>query len=200
MEIALSIVCGALVAGGIYLLLTQNLVRILFGLIMLSNAVNLMIFTAGGLRYTKPPLIKADQIVPTEAVANALPQALILTAIVIGFAEGFLLAVGNGLAAGAPKPERVFSLMQASELTVVLLVFIGIPVAASALGPHGAYVTLGVIGVLAFPTLMWLPKKSPLLEKNQSQPIADNTRMGSIAILLLIALFLLNLIQMLRLG
>lgn len=86
METALAILCGCLVAGGIYLLLSQNLVRMLFGLVMLSNAVNLMIFTSGGLEHAKPPLIASDQAAPTAAVANALPQALILTAIVIGFA------------------------------------------------------------------------------------------------------------------
>ena len=85
METALAILCGCLVAGGIYLLLSQNLVRMLFGLVMLSNAVNLMIFTAGGLEHAKPPLIASDQAAPPAAVANALPQALILTAIVIGF-------------------------------------------------------------------------------------------------------------------
>lgn len=86
METALAIVSGGMVAGGIYLLLSQNLVRILFGLIMLSNAVNLVIFTAGGLTHTKPALIEVGRSVPGTAVANALPQALILTAIVIGFA------------------------------------------------------------------------------------------------------------------
>lgn len=86
MDIALSIVSGALVAGGIYLLLSQHLVRLIFGLIMLSNAVNLIIFTSGGLDHIKPPLIEAGQTVPIDTVANALPQALILTAIVIGFA------------------------------------------------------------------------------------------------------------------
>ena len=86
METALAIVSGGLVAGGIYLLLSQNLVRMLFGLIMLSNAVNLVIFTAGGLTHTKPALIEAGRSVPGTAVANALPPALILTAIVIGFA------------------------------------------------------------------------------------------------------------------
>jgi multicomponent Na+:H+ antiporter subunit C len=86
METVLAIICGCLVAGGIYLLLSQNLVRMLFGLIMLSNAVNLAIFTAGGLTHTQPALIAADANIPTAAVANALPQALILTAIVIGFA------------------------------------------------------------------------------------------------------------------
>jgi multicomponent Na+:H+ antiporter subunit C len=86
METALAIVSGGMVAGGIYLLLSQNLVRMLFGLIILSNAVNLVIFTAGGLTHTKPALIEVGRSVPGTAVANALPQALILTAIVIGFA------------------------------------------------------------------------------------------------------------------
>ena len=86
MESALAIISGTMVAGGIYLLLSQNLVRMLFGLIMLSNAVNLILFTAGGLTHIKPALIEAGQTVPLTPVANALPQAFILTAIVIGFA------------------------------------------------------------------------------------------------------------------
>lgn len=86
METALAVLSGSLVAGGVYLLLSQNLVRMLFGLIMLSNAVNLVIFTAGGLTHQKPALISGDQIMAGTDVANALPQALILTAIVIGFA------------------------------------------------------------------------------------------------------------------
>ncbi len=83
---ALSVLAGALVAAGVYLLLGRHLVRMLFGLVLLSNAVNLMIFTAGGLDAHAPPLIAPDQHVPAVAMANALPQALILTAIVIGFA------------------------------------------------------------------------------------------------------------------
>lgn len=86
MESALAVIGGSLVAGGIYLLLSQDLVRMLFGLVMLSNAANLMIFTAGGLNHQRPPLIEAGQTTLTTATSNALPQALILTAIVIGFA------------------------------------------------------------------------------------------------------------------
>ena len=86
MESVLAIVSGSLVAGGIYLLLSQNLVRMLFGLVMLSNAVNLMIFAAGGLKHRKPALIESGQATLAASAANALPQALILTAIVIGFA------------------------------------------------------------------------------------------------------------------
>lgn len=86
METALAILSGSLVAGGVYLLLSQHLVRMLFGLVMLSNAVNLMLFAAGGLTHQKPAFIPAGQLTPTAPLANALPQAFILTAIVIGFA------------------------------------------------------------------------------------------------------------------
>jgi multicomponent Na+:H+ antiporter subunit C len=86
MESALALYTGLLVAGAVYLLLSQNLVRMLFGLIMLSNAVNLVIFTAGGLAHRKPALIAMGRTMPDGPIANALPQALILTAIVIGFA------------------------------------------------------------------------------------------------------------------
>jgi multicomponent Na+:H+ antiporter subunit C len=86
MENTLAVLVGSLVAGGVYLLLSQNLVRMLFGLIMLSNAVNLAIFTAGGLNHRQPAFISASGVAPAAAMANALPQALILTAIVIGFA------------------------------------------------------------------------------------------------------------------
>jgi multicomponent Na+:H+ antiporter subunit C len=48
--------------------------------------VNLAIFTAGGLTHRKPAFISADTVAPAAAMANALPQAFILTAIVIGFA------------------------------------------------------------------------------------------------------------------
>ena len=93
MESALAVFSGMLVAGGVYLLLSQNLVRMLFGLIMLSNAVNLVIFSTGGLLHQKPALISPDQVILTTEVANALPQALILTAIVIGFALLVLMFV-----------------------------------------------------------------------------------------------------------
>ena len=56
----------------------------IFGLTMISNAANLLIFAAGRLTFGRPPLVPADAKTVTGA-ANALPQALILTAIVIGF-------------------------------------------------------------------------------------------------------------------
>lgn len=85
MEPILACLVGLLVAAGAYLMLSGNLVRYLFGLALLSNAANLLIFVAGGMTSAAPPLIEAGQKLPAEGVANALPQALILTAIVIGF-------------------------------------------------------------------------------------------------------------------
>ncbi|KUJ83460.1 cation:proton antiporter [Microbulbifer flavimaris] len=85
METALAMVVGILIATGVYLMLARNLLRYLFGLILLSNAANLAIFTAGRLTRASPPLIPEGLQAPEVAVANPLPQALILTAIVIGF-------------------------------------------------------------------------------------------------------------------
>ena len=85
MEILLGSLAGLLMAASVWLMLSRNLVKFLLGLVLIGNVANLVIFTAGGLTYGSPPLIAEGQTVPAEAVANALPQALILTAIVIGF-------------------------------------------------------------------------------------------------------------------
>ncbi|MFO7861429.1 MAG: NADH-quinone oxidoreductase subunit K [Desulfosalsimonas sp.] len=73
-------------AASLYLMLSGNLIRFIFGLALATNAVNLLIFVAGRLSQTHPPLIDPDAGVAAQPLANALPQALILTAIVIGFA------------------------------------------------------------------------------------------------------------------
>ncbi|MBB4285088.1 Na+/H+ antiporter subunit C [Roseospira goensis] len=85
MELILAALVGLLVAAGAYLMMSGYLVRFLFGLVLLSNAANLAIFAAGRLTYAAPPLIPEGALAPGGPVGNALPQALILTAIVIGF-------------------------------------------------------------------------------------------------------------------
>jgi multicomponent Na+:H+ antiporter subunit C len=85
MEVVLSILVGVLFATAIYLMLARNLLRFLFGLILISNGANLAIFAAGRLTAGAPPLIAEGADGPAGLVANALPQALVLTAIVIGF-------------------------------------------------------------------------------------------------------------------
>lgn len=85
MEPLLAILVGSMVAAAIYLMLDRNLLRFLFGLILISNAANLTIFAAGRLTPERPPLVPEGAVAPVGDVANALPQALVLTAIVIGF-------------------------------------------------------------------------------------------------------------------
>ena len=84
MEIYLAIVVGALYAGGLYLMLRRSLVKLVIGLALLSHAATLLVFTAGGLTRGRAPLVR--ETASTLPVADPLPQALILTAIVISFA------------------------------------------------------------------------------------------------------------------
>jgi len=86
METVLAFLCGIMTAASIYLMLSGNIIRFIFGLVIATNAVNLLIFVSGRLSSHRPPLIPDDASIPSETLANALPQALILTAIVIGFA------------------------------------------------------------------------------------------------------------------
>lgn len=85
MEILAAIVVGGLFGAGVYLLMSRSPVRLIIGLVLLSNAINLLIFTAAGLIRGKVPLIPSDALRAVEVTADPLPQALILTAIVISF-------------------------------------------------------------------------------------------------------------------
>jgi multicomponent Na+:H+ antiporter subunit C len=84
-EPVLAILVGALYSAGFYLMLRRSIVKIILGLALLGNAANLLIFTAAGLTRFRPPLISEGAARPHGAFADPLPQALILTAIVIGF-------------------------------------------------------------------------------------------------------------------
>ena len=85
MDALFAILCGLFFAAAIYLMLSRHIIRILLGVSLLGNAVNLLLFTAGRLTRIDPPIIAADSAVLPLAAANPLPQALILTAIVISF-------------------------------------------------------------------------------------------------------------------
>jgi multicomponent Na+:H+ antiporter subunit C len=84
-EPVLAIVVGVLYAAGFYLMLRRSIVKLIIGLALIGNAANLLIFTAAGLTRAQPPLIFLGATRPPEPFADPLPQALILTAIVIGF-------------------------------------------------------------------------------------------------------------------
>lgn len=85
MEIVLAIIVGLLYASGIYLMLRRSLVKMIVGLVLLGNGVNLLIFLLGGLIRGKPPIIPTTGSVLGDIYADPVPQALILTAIVISF-------------------------------------------------------------------------------------------------------------------
>ncbi len=85
MEPLMAFVVGGLYAAAIYLLLRRSLAKLIIGLILLSNGANLLIFTAAGLSRGAPPLIPEGLQTPDAVVADPLPQALVLTAIVISF-------------------------------------------------------------------------------------------------------------------
>lgn len=85
MEAIFSILVGIFFSTAIYLMLSRHSVRLLLGIAILGNAVNLLLFTAGRLHREVPPIIPAGLDALPPDTANPLPQALILTAIVISF-------------------------------------------------------------------------------------------------------------------
>lgn len=85
MNIILPLLCGLLFGLSAYLLLRRDVVRTFIGIAVLGNASNLTIFTLGKVTRGVSPIIPQDVEVIDTAFANPLPQALILTAIVIGF-------------------------------------------------------------------------------------------------------------------
>jgi multicomponent Na+:H+ antiporter subunit C len=85
MQVVLAFLIGGLYTIAIYMLLRRSLARLILGLSLITNATNLLIFTVGGLTRAKPPLIAPGAQRPLGPIADPVPQALILTAIVIGF-------------------------------------------------------------------------------------------------------------------
>ena len=81
MEVVVSLGIGILTACGLYLVLRPRTFSVVLGLTLLSYAVNVLIFFGGRLNAESPPLALPDATGP----ADPLPQALVLTAIVIGF-------------------------------------------------------------------------------------------------------------------
>jgi multicomponent Na+:H+ antiporter subunit C len=85
MEFILAILIGVLYAAGIYMILRRSLVKLILGIIILGNGANLLIFLLGRLVKGSPPIIPEDSKVFETVYADPVPQALILTAIVISF-------------------------------------------------------------------------------------------------------------------
>ncbi|WP_028296602.1 NADH-quinone oxidoreductase subunit K [Olivibacter sitiensis] len=85
MGLTLSIVTGFLMAGGVYLLLHKSFMKMITGIIVFGNAINMFLLIAGGLIRDNPPFVsKTQSDVDALPLADPVPQAFILTAIVIG--------------------------------------------------------------------------------------------------------------------
>ena len=91
MTLLYAFVAAGLFGCGLYMVLSRHVVRLVLGLSLLTTAVNLVLFQAGRIRTSQPPLIPDGSERLGES-ADPLPQALVLTAIVIGFALTVILA------------------------------------------------------------------------------------------------------------
>jgi multicomponent Na+:H+ antiporter subunit C len=102
MEVLLALAAGVLYAAGIYLMLRRRLAQLIIGLGLLSNGTNVLIFTAGGLTRAQPPVVAEGAGQLFAPYADPVPQALVLTAIVIGFGLlAFALVLAHGVHATA---------------------------------------------------------------------------------------------------
>ena len=93
MEAVVSIAIGVMTSAGVWLVLRPRTFQVLIGLSLLSYAVNLFIFSVGSLAVDKEPILKAGLAATLDNYSDPLPQSLVLTAIVIGFATTALFLV-----------------------------------------------------------------------------------------------------------
>ena len=93
MEIVIAIAIGVLFGSGVWLVLRPRTFQVITGLLLLSYAVNLFIFIMGRLSTNLPPLTLKEGPIDPALYADPVPQALVLTAIVIGFATTALYLV-----------------------------------------------------------------------------------------------------------
>lgn len=117
MELLTSLVIGLLVGAGVYLLLQRELLRVVLGTVLISHGANLMLFISGGVKRGGPPIL-GEAAAGVAAYTDPLPQALILTAIVIGFgttAFVLVLAYRAYQAHGTDDTEDLKSLEEPHE-------------------------------------------------------------------------------------
>lgn len=105
MEAIIAISIGVLAASGVWLILRPRTFQVIIGLSLLSYAVNLFIFAMGRLRSNAAPVLDGAHDIATYA--DPLPQSLVLTAIVIGFAMTALFLVVLLAARGLTGTDHV---------------------------------------------------------------------------------------------
>jgi multicomponent K+:H+ antiporter subunit C len=106
-ELVVAVAIGVLTASGTWLLLRPRTFQVVIGLSLLSYAVNLFIVAMGRLQVNAAPMVAAAAGADPAAVADPLPQALVLTAIVINFAMTALLLVVLLAARGLTGTDHV---------------------------------------------------------------------------------------------
>ena len=107
MEVLLALVIGVLAGSGIWLVLRPRTFQVVLGLALLSYAVNLFIFSMGSLVIDKPPIVVSGLPATLEHYTDPMPQSLVLTAIVIGFATTALFLVVLLAARGLSGADHV---------------------------------------------------------------------------------------------
>ncbi len=94
MTVVLAVVIGVLYAAGLYMVMRRSMVKLVFGLALLAHAANLLIFTVGGLTRGGTPIVPGGAQAPIPPFPDPVPEALVLTAIVIGFGvQAFVLVL-----------------------------------------------------------------------------------------------------------
>jgi multicomponent K+:H+ antiporter subunit C len=114
MELVIAITIGVLAGSGIWLLLRPRTFQVIIGLSLISYAVNLFIFGMGRLRIGAPPVLDPSSPASPASYDDPLPQALVLTAIVISFAMTALLLVVILAARGLSGSDHVDSVERGS--------------------------------------------------------------------------------------
>lgn len=107
MELIVALLIGTLIGSGVWLLLRPRTFQVIVGLSLISYGVNLFIFIMGWVREGLPPFVEAGAAVDFSRFADPLPQALVLTAIVISFATTALLLVVMLAARGFTRTDHV---------------------------------------------------------------------------------------------
>ena len=107
MELVLSVGIGVIVGSGVWLLQRPRTYQVIIGLALLSYAVNLFIFGSGRLEVDAVPVVVSGQNVDPSQFTDPVPQALVLTAIVIGFATTALFLVVLLAARGLTGTDHV---------------------------------------------------------------------------------------------
>ncbi|MEM7625374.1 MAG: NADH-quinone oxidoreductase subunit K [Planctomycetota bacterium] len=112
MVLVLAITVGVLFSCGLYLMMRRSLLKLILGLMLIGHGANLAVFVSAGLTRSPAPLAARGTAGPPTGAADPLPQALVLTAIVIGFAVVSFAAVLVRRACAAVRsddPDRMRS-------------------------------------------------------------------------------------------